>query len=584
MYFDELDLNDNVLDALYDMRFDECTPIQEKCIPAILEGRDLLGVAQTGTGKTAAYLLPILSKLDDGGYPKDAINCVIMSPTRELAQQIDQAMQGFGYYLNEVSSVAVYGGNDGNRYDQELRSLTMGADVVIATPGRLISHLTIGNADLSRVSFFVLDEADRMLDMGFSEDIKLIASRLPKTCQTIMFSATMPDKIEELAKTLLNNPVEVKIAVSKPAEKIKQSAYVCYEAQKINIVRDIFRKGGLNRVIIFSGKKQKVKAINHALQQMKINSGEMHSDLEQAERDAILYKFKSGQIDVLVATDIVARGIDIDDIAMVINFDVPHDPEDYVHRIGRTARADRDGVAITFVSDDEIYLFKQIEKFLDREVEKNALPEGIGEGPDYNAATPKQKNGRGAGRRGNNGNDRKRKPRRDKTSGDKPKAQDNGETAANTNGQNNAEKPQRQRKPRREKPQNAAANQSAGNTDAANATDNNAEKPAVTTPKRRSQHKRKPKNAGGERSTDTAGQTATTPQKTEKGNDGQRQQPNRKRRPNHQRNDNRRQRNDSNTAKPQNAPAAPSTQNEPSAIGKLLKKPLSWIKSIGKKQ
>ena len=307
MYFDELDLNDNVLDALYDMRFDECTPIQEQCIPAILSGRDLLGVAQTGTGKTAAYLLPILSKLDDGGYPNDAINCVIMSPTRELAQQIDQAMQGFGYYLNDVSSVAVYGGNDGNRYDQELRSLTLGADVVIATPGRLISHLTIGNADLSRVSFFVLDEADRMLDMGFSEDIKLIASRLPKTCQTIMFSATMPDKIEELAKTLLNDPVEVKIAVSKPAEKIKQSAYICYEAQKINIVRDIFRKGGLNRVIIFSGKKQKVKAINHALQQMKINSGEMHSDLEQAERDDILYKFKSGQIDVLVATDIVAR-------------------------------------------------------------------------------------------------------------------------------------------------------------------------------------------------------------------------------------------------------------------------------------
>lgn len=396
MYFDETELNDHVLDALYDMRFDKCTPIQEKCIPPILEGRDLLGVAQTGTGKTAAYLLPILSKLDDGGYPKDAINCVIMSPTRELAQQIDQAMQGFGYYLSGVSSVAVYGGNDGNRYDQELKSFQMGADVVIATPGRLISHISLGSADLSKVSFFVLDEADRMLDMGFSEDIKMIASKLPADCQTIMFSATMPEKIEELAKTLLKNPVEVKIAVSRPAEKIKQSAYVCYETQKIGIVKDLFRKGDLNRVIIFSGKKQKVKAINRTLQQMKINSGEMHSDLEQAERDEILYKFKTGQIDVLVATDIVARGIDIDDIAMVINFDVPHDPEDYVHRIGRTARAQRDGVAITFVAEDEISSFKQIEKFLGREVEKNQLPEGLGEAPDYNAA---RSNGRGGKQR-----------------------------------------------------------------------------------------------------------------------------------------------------------------------------------------
>ena len=233
MYFDELDLNDNVLDALYDMRFDSCTPVQEKCIPEILKGNDVLGVAQTGTGKTAAYLLPILSKLDDGGYPKDAINCVIMSPTRELAQQIDQAMQGFGYYLNGVSSVAVYGGNDGNRYDQELKSLRLGADVVIATPGRLISHISLGNVDMSKVSYFVLDEADRMLDMGFSEDILQIAKLLPDTCQTIMFSATMPAKIEELAKTLLKNPVEIKLAVSKPAEKIKQEAYVCYETSTV---------------------------------------------------------------------------------------------------------------------------------------------------------------------------------------------------------------------------------------------------------------------------------------------------------------------------------------------------------------
>lgn len=386
MYFDELELNNSVLDALYDMRFEKCTPVQEKCIPEILNGNDVLGVAQTGTGKTAAYLLPILSKLDDGNYPEKAINCLIMSPTRELAQQIDQAMQGFGYYLNGVSSVAVYGGNDGNRYDQELKSLQLGADVVIATPGRLISHISLGNVDLSKVSFFILDEADRMLDMGFSDDILKIAKKLPQSCQTIMFSATMPDKIEELAKTLLKNPKVIKLAVSKPAEKIKQSAYVCYETQKMGIIKDIFKSDDLKRVIIFCGSKMKVKQVAGALQRKHINCGEMHSDLDQAMRDEVMFKFKSGQFDVLVATDIVARGIDIDDISMVINYDVPHDAEDYVHRIGRTARAAREGSAITFVSDDDIYYFQQIEKFLGKQVDKTPLPEGLGEGPEYKSA------------------------------------------------------------------------------------------------------------------------------------------------------------------------------------------------------
>ncbi len=386
MYFDELELNNSVLDALYDMHFEKCTPVQEKCIPEILNGNDVLGVAQTGTGKTAAYLLPILSKLDDGNYPEKAINCLIMSPTRELAQQIDQAMQGFGYYLNGVSSVAVYGGNDGNRYDQELKSLQLGADVVIATPGRLISHISLGNVDLSKVSFFILDEADRMLDMGFSDDILKIAKKLPQSCQTIMFSATMPDKIEELAKTLLKNPKVIKLAVSKPAEKIKQSAYVCYETQKMGIIKDIFKSDDLKRVIIFCGSKMKVKQVAGALQRKHINCGEMHSDLDQAMRDEVMFKFKSGQFDVLVATDIVARGIDIDDISMVINYDVPHDAEDYVHRIGRTARAAREGSAITFVSDDDIYYFQQIEKFLGKQVDKTPLPEGLGEGPEYKSA------------------------------------------------------------------------------------------------------------------------------------------------------------------------------------------------------
>ena len=410
MKFEETYLNDNILDALYDMHFDEMTPIQERCIPEILDGYDVLGVAQTGTGKTAAYLLPILSQLDDGGYPKDAINCVIMSPTRELAQQIDQAMQGFGYYLDGVSSVAVYGGNDGNRYDQELKGMRLGADVLIATPGRLISHLKVGNLDLSRCSFFVLDEADRMLDMGFSEDIMKIVAELPKSCQRVMFSATMPAKIRELAVSLLHDPVEVKLAVSKPAEKIQQSAYVCYDPQKLGIIEHLFKNGDLQRVIIFSGKKDRVKDITRQLKRMKINCAEMHSDLSQADRDDVMYRFKAGQVDVLVATDIVSRGIDIDDIRIVLNYDVPHDAEDYVHRIGRTARADRDGVAITFVSEAEIYKFQEIEHFLGKEVEKRPLPDGLGEAPEYIKRAKKRSNTRRHGRwhsRGNGKNNHK---------------------------------------------------------------------------------------------------------------------------------------------------------------------------------
>ena len=401
MRFEETYLNDNILDALYDMRFEECTPIQEKCIPEILDYHDVMGVAQTGTGKTAAYLLPILSMLDEDDYPKDAINCIIMSPTRELAQQIDQAMQGFGYYLDGISSVAVYGGNDGSRYDQEMRSLRMGADVVIATPGRLLSHIRMGNVDLSRVSFFVLDEADRMLDMGFYDDIMTIVKGLPQNRQTIMFSATMPDKIQTLARNILYKPVEVKIAVSKPAEKIKQSAYVCYDTQKLPILRHIFATEKQKRIIIFSGKKERVKEINRELQKMKVNCCSMHSDLTQQERDEVMYLFKSGQKDVLVATDIVARGIDIDDIRMVINYDVPHDAEDYVHRIGRTARADRDGVAITLVNPDDIRSFQQIEHFLEKEVIKTPLPDGLGDAPEYKS--PERRKGpRGGGKRRGN--------------------------------------------------------------------------------------------------------------------------------------------------------------------------------------
>ena len=364
MDFYDLDLSDNTLDAIDDMCWKTCTPIQERCIPHILDGDDVLGIAQTGTGKTAAYLLPILSMLDDGGFPEDAINCVIMSPTRELAQQIDQAMQGLSYYMPNINSVAVYGGNDGARYEQESKGMKMGADVIIATPGRLISHITMGNVNFSRVSFFILDEADRMLDMGFYDDIITIADLLPENCQKIFFSATMPTRIEEMAKRLMHNPQIVKIAVSKPAEKIRQLAYTCQDDQKVSMLKNVFKEFGHKRVIVFAGSKNKVKEINRNLKQMDLRCEEMHSDLTQTQRDEAMYLFKSGQTDVLVATDIVSRGIDIDDIAMVVNYDVPHDAEDYIHRIGRTARAEREGTAVTLINGKDMRAFRRIEQLI----------------------------------------------------------------------------------------------------------------------------------------------------------------------------------------------------------------------------
>ena len=414
MKFSELQLNANVLEALDAMRFDECTPIQEQAIPIILEGKDLIAVAQTGTGKTAAFLLPVLNKLSEGKHPEDAINCVIMSPTRELAQQIDQQMEGFSYFM-PVSSVAVYGGNDGILFEQQKKGLTLGADVVIATPGRLIAHLSLGYVDLSKVSYFILDEADRMLDMGFYDDIMQIVKYLPKERQTIMFSATMPAKIQQLANTILNNPSEIKLAVSRPADKIIQAAYVCYENQKLGIIRNLFMDEVPERVIIFASSKIKVKEVTKALKSMKLNVGEMHSDLEQAQRETVMHEFKAGRVNILVATDIVARGIDIDDIRLVINFDVPHDSEDYVHRIGRTARANNDGVALTFISEKEQSNFKSIENFLEKEIYKIPIPEELGEAPEYKPRSfSKSKYGsnpKGRNFRGKNGNNNKSKNR-----------------------------------------------------------------------------------------------------------------------------------------------------------------------------
>ena len=407
MRFDELDLGYEVLDALDAMRFDECTPIQEQAIPVILEGRDLIACAQTGTGKTAAYLLPVIDRLADGSLPDDAINCLVMSPTRELAQQIDRQMEGFAYFL-PISSLAIYGGTDGATFARQQRGLKMGADVVIATPGRLLDHIQMGYVDLSRVSFFILDEADRMLDMGFYDDIMQIVKLLPKERQTLMFSATMPPKIKMMAKAILRDPAEVKIAVSKPAEKIEQSAYICGEGQKPALLEHLLRNVRQQRVIVFAASKLKVKDLARTLHRHKLKVGEMHSDLEQQQRDDVMLDFKAGRIDALIATDIVARGIDIEDIAMVVNYDVPHCAEDYVHRIGRTARANAGGIAVTLVGGGKEQMkFGQIERFLGKEILKNPLPEEMGPSPAYNPGgkgKPFRKNrGNAAGKRSNRG-------------------------------------------------------------------------------------------------------------------------------------------------------------------------------------
>ena len=396
MYFTDFDFEDEILDALDAMRFETCTPIQEKTIQPLMEGRDLIGVAQTGTGKTAAYLLPVLNKLCCGGYPEDAINCIIMAPTRELAQQIDRQLEGSTYFM-PVSSVAVYGGNDGQRYQQELRGMSRGADIIVATPGRLISHISLGNIDLSRVSFFILDEADRMLDMGFYNDIMTIAKQLPKERQTMLFSATMPQEIRRLADNILDNPVHITLSLAKPADGIKQRAYVCYEPQKRAIVKHIFNGEKPERVILFTSRKDKVKDISIALKKLGYNVGEMHSNLTQSERDEIMYRFKSRQIDIVVATDILARGIDIDDIRLVINYDVPRDCDDYIHRVGRTARAGSEGRAVTLISVEDQSYFGKIEDFMEQEVEKLPVPAELGETPEY---APKKEKSDKKGRRG----------------------------------------------------------------------------------------------------------------------------------------------------------------------------------------
>lgn len=415
MRFEDTDLSDDILDALDSMHFGECTPIQEAAIPLIFQGRDLIAVAQTGTGKTAAYLLPVIDLLADQPEPS-GVSCIVMSPTRELAQQIDRQLEGFSYYL-PISSVAIYGGTDGKEFARQQKGLKQGADVVIATPGRLIAHLQLGGIDLSQVQYFILDEADRMLDMGFFDDIMQIVKHLPADRHTLMFSATMPPKIQQLAKAILRDPAEIKIAVSRPTEKIDQSACVVYENQKTPVLRHLFKTVSSKRVIVFAASKLKVKDLAKQLRQAHFKVGEMHSDLEQERRDQVMHDFRNGTLDILVATDIVARGIDIDDIALVVNYDVPREAEDYVHRIGRTARAGAGGSAVTLVSEADMRWFGELERFLGYEVKKRELPEQNGPYPEYNPnrrVARGQGRGRGAspkGRQGGRGPKGERKPK-----------------------------------------------------------------------------------------------------------------------------------------------------------------------------
>lgn len=363
MLFEDFDLSDDLLDALYAMHFEECTPIQEKAIPVVLDRHDLIAIAQTGTGKTAAYLLPVIDLLAEVPEADGFVNCLIMAPTRELAQQIERQMDGFSYYL-PLSSIAVYGGTDGKEFGRQQKAMKEGADVVIATPGRLQALIQMGGIDLSQVRYFILDEADRMLDMGFYDDIMGIAKLLPAERQTLLFSATMPPKIRKLAENILTDPVEVKIAPSRPVEKIKQSAIFCYDDEKQKILTEILKSRKGERVIVFAASKHGVRDLARDLRRLGIKAAEIHSDLDQEQRDETIRGFRSGRIEVIVATDLLARGIDIDEVMLVVNFDVPREPEDYVHRVGRTARANADGEAVTLVGPRDRRAFQRVEATL----------------------------------------------------------------------------------------------------------------------------------------------------------------------------------------------------------------------------
>ena len=405
--FRTLGLHDTLIEGVEAMGFRTATPIQKQAIPAALEGRDLIGCAQTGTGKTAAYLLPILDIITNYA-PREAgsIRALIIVPTRELALQIDQQLQGMAYYT-PVTSLPVYGGSDAASFDQQKAALTGGTEVIIATPGKLLSHLNLGYVPLKGLEMLVLDEADRMLDMGFIDDINRIIGFLPKERQTLMFSATMAPEIRSLARHVLHDPVEITIALSKPAEGVDQQAFVVHDMQKAPVLEHLLRTTEATSIIVFGGKKVEVRNLARHLKKRGFDAEAMHSDLEQNEREDVMLRFRNRRLRILVATNVVSRGIDIDDIDIVVNYDVPRDPEDYVHRVGRTARAARKGMAVTFITPHDMRDFARIEKLIGYDVKKMPLPEGMGDGPRYdpNARVPARprEGGSGGARRSGSG-------------------------------------------------------------------------------------------------------------------------------------------------------------------------------------
>ncbi|WP_205943419.1 DEAD/DEAH box helicase [Pedobacter polaris] len=388
MDFKDFNFNPELLEGLLAMGFKNATPIQQQAIPLILANKDLIACAQTGTGKTGAFLLPIMNMLTEDHDRHNTT--LILTPTRELAQQIDLQVEALSYFTN-ISSLTVYGGGDGMAYEQQKRSMREGVDIIIATPGRLIAHLSSGVLKMDKLKHLVLDEADRMLDMGFYEDIMKIVGYLPKDRQTVMFSATMPPKIRTLAGKLLNAPESISLAISKPAEGINQQVYMVFDDQKVPLLTEILKSATYKRIIVFAGRKEKVKELGKVFKKLGLKAAAFHSDLEQKEREAIMLDFKNSKLNVLIGTDVLSRGIDVTGIDLVINFDAPQDPEDYIHRIGRTARAETTGTAITLVNNKDKRKLANIEKLIERQIDRIPLPETIGEAPKDEPASSDHK-------------------------------------------------------------------------------------------------------------------------------------------------------------------------------------------------
>lgn len=432
MDFTSFNFEPSLQEGLDAMGFENPTPIQEKAIPVILDNKDLIACAQTGTGKTAAFILPVLNKISKSGSEK--LNTIVLAPTRELAIQIDQQIQGFSYFLG-ISSIPIYGGGDGIVWEQQKKALETGAEIVVATPGRLIALLAGGKINLSSLEHLILDEADRMMDMGFSDDILKIVNYLPKERQTILFSATMPAKIRQFSMKILKDPEEISIAIGKTAEGVSQSMYSVYDTQKEELVKHILLQKAYEAVIIFASTKEKVKGLYKVLRK-HFDVEAFHSDLEQVDREKIMSAFKNKAVKILIGTDIISRGIDVVGIELVINFDTPGDPEDYVHRVGRTARADKEGEAITFVNPKDQQKFARIEKLIGMTITQNPLPEGFEEGPVYSAdsfkSNRKSSNSKNKNFKKNSGNKKKFPPKKRNPQNDKPK-EENQITSAKVN-------------------------------------------------------------------------------------------------------------------------------------------------------